>query len=289
MPGASKSGEVEAELRAYCLTGSDEGIQNCVEEIRLRTGSLRDGHLPELLSPLLIGDLPIFAWYPEPDGEISAVLAGLAELADHVVVDSARPTNPAAVLRTLAPFSRQITDFTWLRLLPWCELTAQFFDSESSRRYLDQLTQLQIEYSGSMAASVLYAGWLADRLGWEPFSEDRAPLVRYFRPTGESGQYALAQLFPSTNARLSRGTILGIILQADRPGAAPARFQIRRSESGASAQTISRLPNGRQSVRTAPLASHDISALLGEALDLVRPSRVYQGALTQALKLMSGE
>jgi glucose-6-phosphate dehydrogenase assembly protein OpcA len=214
------------------------------------------------------------------------VLAGLVELADQVVVDSARVADAAAALRILGPFGRQITDFTWLRLLPWCELTAQFFDSESSRRYLEQITQLQIEYSGSMAASALYAGWMADRLGWEPFSEDRAPLVRFFRRTAEPGQYALAQLLRSSDATLARGTILGITLQVHRPSAAPARFHIRRSESGTSAQTSSHLHNGRESERTAPLPSNDVSSLLADALDMIRPSRVYRGALTMALRFL---
>jgi glucose-6-phosphate dehydrogenase assembly protein OpcA len=258
----------------------------CVEEIRLRTAVLRPGNLPELLSPLLIADLPTYAWCPEITGDSSEVLAALAELADHVIVDSAGAPHPPAARRALGPFGRKISDFTWLRLLPWCELTAQFFDSESSRKYLDQLTLLQIEYSGSMAASVLYAGWLADRLGWEPFSEDRAPLVRFFRPTGEPGQYALMQLFPSSDVKLTRGTILGIILQAQRPSAAPARFQIRRSDSGTSAQTIGRQPNGRQAVRTAPLPSNETASLLGEALDLIRPGRVYRNALSMALRLV---
>jgi glucose-6-phosphate dehydrogenase assembly protein OpcA len=288
MPGASKSGEVEAELRAHALPRSEGIEQIFVEEIRLRTGALRPGNLPELLSPLLIADLPTYAWCHELSGESSAVLAALAELADQVVVNSAAAPDPVAALRTLGPFGRQIIDFTWLRLLPWCELTAQFFDSESARRHLDQITTLQIEYSGSMAASVLYVGWLADRLGWEPFSEDRAPLVRFFRSNDEPGQYALAQLFPSNDATPLRGTILSIILQAQRPAAAPAKFEIRRSASGTSTQTVSRLPNGRQSVRTASLRSHDVSSLLAEALDLMSPSRAYQYALAKAVKMLGG-
>jgi glucose-6-phosphate dehydrogenase assembly protein OpcA len=284
MPGASQSGEVEAELRAYCLADAAELPQNCVEEICLRTGTLGDGYVPELISPLLVGDLPTCAWLPRLGSESASVLAGLAELADQVVVDSARAADPSDALRILGPFGRQITDFTWLRLLPWCELTAQFFDSESSRRYLDQITQLQIQYSGSMAASVLYAGWIADRLGWEPFSEDRAPLVRFFCRAAEPGQYALTQLLRTNDAVPVRGTILSIVLHARRPSAEPVRFHIRRSESGTSAQTVSRLHDGRASERTAPLPSNEVSSLLAEALDIMRPSRVYRGALTMALR-----
>ncbi|MFN0072686.1 MAG: glucose-6-phosphate dehydrogenase assembly protein OpcA, partial [Chloroflexota bacterium] len=165
IPGASVSGEVEAELRAHCLAGTESVPQICVEEIRLRTGAFRSGNLPELLSPLLIADLPTFAWCPVLTSDSGSVLAALAELADHVVVDSSASRNTGDILRTLAPFGRQLTDVAWLRLLPWCELTAQFFDPEASRRYLDQLTMLQIEYAApTMTNAVLYAGWLSARL-----------------------------------------------------------------------------------------------------------------------------
>jgi glucose-6-phosphate dehydrogenase assembly protein OpcA len=288
LPGASKSGEVEAELRAHCLAASDDTPQICVEQIHLRTGPLRPDNLPELLSPLLIPDLPTYAWYPGLGVGDPSVLAALAELADRVVVDSGGAPDPSAALRMLGPVGRQIIDFTWLRLLPWCELTAQFFDAESSRRYLDMITTLQIEYSGSMAASVLYTGWMADRLGWEPFSEDRAPLLRFFRGTGDPGQYALAQLFPSTDVKLARGTILGIVLEAQRPSVAAAKFQLRRNSQGNSTRTICKLPNGRESVRTAPLPTHDVSSLLADALDLIAPHRVYQNVLAKAVKLVGG-
>lgn len=287
LPGASASGEVEAELRAHCLNRIEGLARICVEEIRIRTAPLRAGHLPELVSPLLIADLPTFAWHPHLEAGSGDVLAGLAELADHVVVDSSAAEDPLATLRGLAPFARQVTDFSWLRLLPWCELTAQFFDSESSRRYLDQLTTVQIEYAApSSAAAVLYGGWLADRLGWEPFTEDRAPLVRFFRPGDDPGQYALLQLFPAATDSLASGSLLGIVATAQRPSAAPARFQLRRGATGNSVQTLTRLPNGRVTERTAPLPSPDVSALLADALDHTEPMRLYQYALASAVKLI---
>ena len=118
------------------------------------TGALRPGNLPELLVTSAHRRSAHVRVVPGAErGELHG-LAALAELADQVVVNSAAAPDATAALRTLGPFGPQITDFTWLRLLPWCELTAQFFDSESARKYLDQITMLQIEYSGSMAASV---------------------------------------------------------------------------------------------------------------------------------------
>jgi glucose-6-phosphate dehydrogenase assembly protein OpcA len=202
------------------------------------------------------------------------------------VIDSATLGQDRAALQALAKHVPCIVDFNWLRLLPWAELVAQFFDPEPSRRYLEQLTMLQIEYvSPSPFGAVLLTAWLADRLRWVPFSEDRAPLVRFFRASGEPGQYAMAQLFPEASPDLPGGSLLGMVAAAERRAGASARFQIRRGPSGASVQTLARLPNSRQIARTAPLPPEDTPSLLAEALDQTEPSLIYQDALRLAVRL----
>ena len=64
----------------------------------------------------------------------------------------------------------------------WQELTAQFFDAPRFRRYLPNLSRLHIRYAvgtpvrprdevapgvaAPMTQALLYAGWIATRLGW---------------------------------------------------------------------------------------------------------------------------
>jgi glucose-6-phosphate dehydrogenase assembly protein OpcA len=76
-------------------------------------------------------------------------------------------------------------DLSWERLAWWQELTAQFFDAPRFRRYLPNLSRLHLRYAVSpasshrsvddevapgvaspMAQALLYAGWIATRLGW---------------------------------------------------------------------------------------------------------------------------
>src|SRR5207245_2138248 len=87
---------------------------------------------------------------------------------------AAAPGRTAA--RVAAPCAFSALD--WARLTPWRELVAQCFDSVETRPYLDRLTEVQIEYEDlsngarvQRGQSLLLAGWLASRLGWEPARE----------------------------------------------------------------------------------------------------------------------
>jgi glucose-6-phosphate dehydrogenase assembly protein OpcA len=68
----------------------------------------------------------------------------------------------------------RLGDFTWIRLEPWRQLIAQFFDPSEVQPCLDHISQINIAYaerrqeSGSgFAAALLIVGWLASRLGWQ--------------------------------------------------------------------------------------------------------------------------
>jgi glucose-6-phosphate dehydrogenase assembly protein OpcA len=105
-----------------------------------------------------------------------------------VVVDSADFGDTLSGLRRLANLRRKsgVGDLSWERLSWWQELTAQFFDAPRFRRYLPNLSRLQVRYavqppassrheedaevapgtSAPMTQALLYAGWIATRLGW---------------------------------------------------------------------------------------------------------------------------
>jgi glucose-6-phosphate dehydrogenase assembly protein OpcA len=53
--------------------------------------------------------------------------------------------------------------------MPWRELTAQAFDSEHRQEALTRVHRLELEYTASPNTSqpLLFAGWLASRLGWQ--------------------------------------------------------------------------------------------------------------------------
>ncbi len=137
------------------------------------------GHLASLVSPLMISELPTFLWWPSGDFANSPVFQDLVEIVDRLIVDSAQLGNDAralAQLRTLLDDEDDpsVGDFTWLRLQPWRQLVAQFFDPQEVQPALETIAQVNITYAPSredrgsgLAAALLTVGWLASRLNWE--------------------------------------------------------------------------------------------------------------------------
>jgi len=110
-------------------------------------------------------------------------------MGDRVIVDSSDFCDLLHGLRRTASLRRRsgVGDLSWERLAWWQELTAQFFDAPRFRRYLPNLSRLRIRYAmapsapsrrhegdeavvpgiaAPMTQALLYAGWIASRLGW---------------------------------------------------------------------------------------------------------------------------
>lgn len=149
------------------------------ETIVISADSKVAGHLASLVSPLMISELPTFLWWPSGDFANSPVFQDLVEIVDRLIVDSAQLGNDAsalAQLRTLLDDEDDpwVGDFTWLRLQPWRQLVAQFFDPQEVQPALETIAQVNIAYTptredrgSGLAAALLMVGWLASRLNWE--------------------------------------------------------------------------------------------------------------------------
>jgi glucose-6-phosphate dehydrogenase assembly protein OpcA len=149
------------------------------ETITITVDPKMSGHLASLVSPLLMSELPTFLWWPTGDFVGNALFNDIVAIVDRLILDSARLGNDAravAQMRTLLDDENdpRLGDFTWIRLEPWRQLIAQFFDPSEVQPCLDHISQINIAYaerrqeSGSgFAAALLIVGWLASRLGWQ--------------------------------------------------------------------------------------------------------------------------
>jgi glucose-6-phosphate dehydrogenase assembly protein OpcA len=98
-------------------------------------------------------------------------------MADSAIVDSSLGVRDASTIGELSEFYAQhrrvaLHDLAYMRLHPWQDIIAQFFDDPQFREELFSIRKLRI-VSGSDAESVYLAGWLGSRLGWNAVARDR--------------------------------------------------------------------------------------------------------------------
>lgn len=188
---------LDARITAHCNDASGGEEQVCYEEIVLTVRGEAATHLAGIVAPLLIHDLPTHMWWPGDPPFRNPIFEQLVEVGDRLLVDSSDFTDLLAGYRRLGMLRRHngIGDLSWERLAWWQELTAQFFDAPRFRRYLPNLSRLRLRYAvaspdgttghdgdvapgipSPMSPALLYAGWIATRLGWKRY-RTVAPLV----------------------------------------------------------------------------------------------------------------
>jgi glucose-6-phosphate dehydrogenase assembly protein OpcA len=298
---------MDARISTHCHDATGGGDRVCYEEVVLSVRGEAASHLSGIVAPLLIHDLPTHVWWPGDPPFGDPVFEQLVEMGDRVLLDSADFSDLLTGLRRLGTLRRSsgVGDLSWERLSWWQELTAQFFDAPRFRRYLPNLSRLSIRYavppSGSsrreeddevapgvaapMAQALLYAGWIATRLGWrrhrtlEPAGDDGIRLVL-------EGKHEMVELHieavPTDTVR--PGELISVRLRSlGETGA--AEFIIDRDEDGAMVATNA---DGMTALlRRVPMVSLREAELLSSqlALDLVDP--VYENALRAAAILLA--
>lgn len=156
------------EVAISCTPDPASGVQLCQERVLLRRGGGAGG-LGSVLLALRIPDVPTGLWWLEEPPWESREWASLAHggLADAVLLDSARFSEPAAGLARLAAAAQAglpARDLNWSRIRGWREVIAGCFDDPERARWLEALSAVHVAGSGSPAAAALLAAWIGDRL-----------------------------------------------------------------------------------------------------------------------------
>jgi len=269
------------------------------ETITINADPKVSGHLASLVAPLLVSELPTFLWWPSGDFANSPMFRDLVEIVDRLIVDSAQLGNEAnavAQLRSLLDEEDDpwIGDFTWLRLAPWRQLIAQFFDPPDVQPCLGTISQITIAYaqkrqdqSSGFAAALLTVGWLASRLGWEiiePLEQRKAGGWTAPLRATEGGRRRDIQLRlvpdQSPEARFSLRSV-EIVSVGDAEGV----FRIERtdmddlitSSETANVPLVSRMVYSRRPENI---------EMLGEELQRFGPDRIFEDAIRFATRLL---
>ena len=215
-PAAAEAARSTRASARTATTAADGGERVCCEEVVLTVRGEAADHLAGIVAPLLIHDLPTHVWWPGDPPFRDPVFDQLVEIGDRVLVDIGRLRRPAwraaparGSLRrasgvgdlslgapgVVAGADRAVLRRAALPALPAEPQPAPDAATPSRARGCSPATErLGPGVTSPMAQALLYAGWIATRLGWRRHrTVATAPATAGFRLTLE-GRHEMVDL-----------------------------------------------------------------------------------------------
>ena len=147
-------------LNAELRVGGDAGAS---EVVVLRPSGPQVDHADTLVTPLLLPDVPIVAWWPAAVPETGAA-AGLAQMAARRITDTKGEAEPGTVLEQLArSYTPGDTDLAWTRVTRWRALLASALEQVEDRKVLTA----KLHGDTGSPSILLLGAWLQKSLGCE--------------------------------------------------------------------------------------------------------------------------
>ncbi|MFI6315927.1 glucose-6-phosphate dehydrogenase assembly protein OpcA [Nonomuraea sp. NPDC050556] len=166
------------------------------EVVVLRLYGELTAHADSVVSPLLLPDTPVVAWWP---GEAPTVPSEdpIGALAQRRLTDAKAVPDGIRTLASRAKgYAPGDTDLAWARLTPWRSLLAAAFDQP-----VGKIKKGVVEAAAGNASAPLLAAWLTERLG-APFkvADSNGPGLTSVRLSlAEGGELTVAR----SDARLA--------------------------------------------------------------------------------------
>lgn len=228
-----------------------------------------------LVQELAIPDLPTFLWWTGARLLASRTFSGLAAMATMVLVDSSGRARDEETLRELCTFVERfptviLHDLAFMRLLPWQDTIAQFFDDKALREDLFSIVALEIE-SGSDAEAMYLAGWLGSRLSWDvsgsgAFTDRRGTAIAF-----------------ATHAKGERRRVRSVCLRAR-----DSTYCVELSDDDESVVCLSVSGAHEQRMGCVPLHDIDNMSLIERALLSNARDRIFETSLDTVRALLAG-
>ena len=206
------------------------------EDIEVDVGPDHVPNLATIVDPLLVRDLITIVWSPHGHPEAVDAVLGLTDV---VLLDSVEDLDVAGALGRVAELAgaAYVVDLAWLRSTPWRERIAATFDPPDLRPALRQLSSLTVRHrSDSTAAALMFVGWLASRLSWQPHALTRRDGAREGKLRARRGEVSVRlegsdDLSVPGLAGVTIETAHGYEISLDRgPGGLTARRRTRAGE-----------------------------------------------------------
>jgi glucose-6-phosphate dehydrogenase assembly protein OpcA len=174
-PGLDGNEPLSAQVSAYCpINKRGESSLMCCEYVTLRGSKANLQSAGEMVTSLLIQDLPKFTWWKATPNQEQPLFQALAAVSDCMIFDSCYFSDPEMEFRKLQDMvdrETYVADLNWHRLSAWQELTAAAYDAPNRRSGLLDIDRVSIDYEkGNPAQGWMFLAWLASRLQWSAHS-----------------------------------------------------------------------------------------------------------------------
>ena len=296
-------GGMTAWISAHCQLPGEGGRQICSEQISIAAAETAVNNMYALALELLIADIPVFLWWTSDQPMEDQLLSSLADIIDRLIVDSSIFKDPVGSLIKMAglgdahrpvPIRRAMSDFNWTRLTAWREITAQFFDLPSLRRYLNGITAVEIDYAApdpgqvpNPVQALLYAGWLASRLDWKFEGAVQGNNNAHFElHLVHEGHPIVITIQPVDADCLTPGGATEARLFSGRPGQAEFRISCHAKDKYATSSVS--VGGVEPTVRTMVYIEPDEAELLNQELEMFDHDVIYEQALHMAALFARG-
>jgi glucose-6-phosphate dehydrogenase assembly protein OpcA len=172
---SDEESRIDASLAAHCHMAQGMEQRVCCEELTLRVSGRAGYHLRSIVVPLLIPDLPVAAWWTGAFPQDTRLIEEMCEIADHLVIDSARFHDQIADLFRIRQLAEShdcaVGDLNFERTLPWRELFDQHAGSGRLAAWLSSIKSVEVRYADewghqTSGQAFLFLAWLAMRCGW---------------------------------------------------------------------------------------------------------------------------
>lgn len=244
---------VSAQVSAYCPVQKSHGSNLvCCEYITLRGTKEALERVSDLVESLVVSDLPKFIWWKATPNPEQILFQTLALTSSCLILDSSYygdAESEILKIQSLVNEQTNIADLNWYRLAPWQELTAGAFDPPERRMALTEVDRVGIDYEkGNPAQALMFLGWLASRLKWQPVSYENEggdydlKRISFKNESGREIQAELAAI-PVANPGEVLGDLTGVRLESTNHDAncntilCSETAGCMRMESGGSAQS----------------------------------------------------
>jgi glucose-6-phosphate dehydrogenase assembly protein OpcA len=168
-------GGIQAQVSVYCpLSHQGEDTLKCIEYVTLTGTPEAMTQSVNSIGSLTVPDLPKFLWWKATPSSDRELFQSIAPAMNSVIFDSAAFDNVETDLLALQQILDQgipATDLNWQRLGVWQEIAAEAFDPPQRRQDIGEIDRVEVNYEmGNPAQALMFLGWLASRLAWEPTS-----------------------------------------------------------------------------------------------------------------------